>query len=634
MKTKNLLLVTFTSIIALTVTVFGFVSYNISSDIAINQQKEFISGLTTEEAERLSLLIPAGGTEDGAYWKEWLTFNEGQSFIDIIADDKKVLTASLSNDEMLQHLNLSPDQVMKLFNSGEEAGYFESNHRLYIWAIAPIANSNLRLLNLQFNTETIGSSLSTLTTRLIVLALIIIWLSSWVVLLVATVITHLLEKQNSQLVYKSLHDELTDLGNRHLLLRELGQIIDADKLQKKWLALLIADIDRFKEFNNTLGHESGDQLLQQVAERFIRNLPSDYLVTRISSDEFGIMAMLDNIDECGAIAQKIEETLARPFKIAGQTIKVDVSIGIAIYPKHGTNAASLVRHAEIAMYNAKESTGAFVLYNSSKDPHSRRKLELSNHLRNALANNEMQLHYQPKLNLRSSEFDSVEALLRWYHPTKGILYPEEIIPLAEQTGIIRPLTMWILETAIAYCAKQQQQGRKLNVAINISSSDAGSDNLPERLAQLLHKHGVEPRKITLEISERNITASGNQLLPVMNELAALGVQLSIDDFGSGYTSLNFLNRLPINEIKIDHSLIAAIDTDNNDSLVHSIIELSHSMSYRVVAEGVETAKVLQRLRAMHCDLVQGYYLCYPMEQTELASWLDDSSKEMIKLALL
>ncbi len=631
MNIRFLLLFAFSSVIALTVGVFALITYNLTYDIAINQQAELLKRLTTEEAERLSTLMP--GDHSRFAWGSLIGNSEGDSFVDVITDGSGVLSSSLPKNELEQRFGISASRLASLSEVEEQYGHFIDRGTFYLWARADIPDSQLSLYNIHFNMDAISSSLSTLTTRLLVWSAVLIWIASWVVLIVASAISRNLQKKNEEIEFKSVHDELTDLGNRNLLQNELTRLIASDKLQKRRLALLIADIDRFKEINNTLGHKAGDFLLKEVSERLLRALRSSDIITRFSSDEFAVIAMVDDVVGAEGVASKINEAFVEPFEIDGHTIKIDVSIGAALYPKHGIDAPTIIRHAEVAMYNAKEVSEPLTFYNRSKDHHSKRKLDLMNQFNTALGNGEMQLHFQPKFNLANSEFDSVEALLRWYHPTKGILYPAEVLPLAEQMGMMAQLTHWVMGAALRFMAEQKGLGREVSVAVNLASSDLEDDSLAAKLATLFAQYGVDARYLTLEISESAIIKAPKSTVALLGKLSDLGITISIDDFGAGYTSLTFLNRLPISEVKIDSSFIINMHVGDNESTVKSIIELSHSMSCRVVANGVETAKVLASLRKHGCDVLQGYYLCHPMEQGDFDGWIGDSSNNILKLAL-
>ncbi len=633
MNLKKLLVLAFTSIIAFTVTVFALISYNLSSDIAIKQRAEFLQHLTQEEAKRLGMQLIPEAMADRRVIAGMLDYRDGQGSVNVVADKNGIVASSLAPAVLQEKLSLKERQLRELLASESDKGHFSIDGRLYVWARASIADSGLRLLNIHFDIGSISTAMSTLTTRLIVISLVIVWLASWAVLIFATVISQRLQQKNIELEYRSVHDELTDLGNRNFLQSTLNAIISSDRLQQKRAAILIVDIDRFKEINNTLGHHAGDAILEGVAERLLKALRSSDVVTRFGSDEFAVIAMIDDVEDSHSVANKIIAAMATPFEVSGQMLNIDVSMGIALYPKHGFDATTLMRHADVAMYQAKDRADNYVVYNRSFDPHSKRKLELINQLKSAIANGQMHLYYQPKFNLNSSEFDAVEVLLRWHHPTKGVIPASDIIPLAEQIGVMQSISNWVLDSALKFCSEQRKQGRYINVSINLSAQDMEDTNLAEKVAKLLAQYHVEAKMLTLEITESVLITANKRVVSLFHKLSELGVQIAIDHFGTGYTSLSFLNRLAVNEIKIDSSFVTAIDKQNNETMVRSIIDLSHSMSYRVVAEGVETIAVLEKLRELKCDAVQGYYLSYPMDESELVAWLDDSTKEIIKYAL-
>ncbi|MDH5785313.1 MAG: bifunctional diguanylate cyclase/phosphodiesterase [Chromatiales bacterium] len=631
MNVRFLMLFAFSAVIAITVTVFALVTYNLTFDIAVNQQGELLKRLTTEEAERLATLIPNDRRKFA--WGSLIGYEEGESYVDIIIDQKGVVASGLPLDEIEQRFAISPERLTSLFSTREQYGHFVENGALYLWAGAEMPGTGLSFYNIQFNMADISNALSTLTTRLFIWSAVLIWVSSWVVLIVASIISHRIKKKNEVIEFKSLHDELTGLGNRNLLQSELVRLVESDKLQSRRMALMIVDVTRFKEINNTLGHKAGDYILKEVANRLLKTLRSSDTTTRFGSDEFAVIAMVDDDVAAEGVATKIRAAFIDPFEIDGQEIKIDLSIGAALYPKHGIDAPTLIRHAEVAIQSAKTSTQLLTFYNPTRDHHSKRKLELLHQFSTALSSGEMRLHFQPKFNLATSEFDSVEALLRWYHPTKGVLYPAEILPLAVQMTMMPQLTRWVVGAALSFAQYQARQGRSVNVAINLAATDLEDDALPDVMRGMFAQYGVEPQQLTIEISESVIVKSGKTAVEMLEKMAEMGVVVSIDDFGSAYVSQTFLSRLPISEVKIDSSLVNNMYLGNNESTLRGIVELAHSISCRVVAKGVENPKVLVPLRDLGCDVLQGYFLSHPMESHDFDSWVDNRSDAIVKLAL-
>jgi len=425
---------------------------------------------------------------------------------------------------------------------------------------------------------------------------------------------------------QALHDALTGLPNRTLLHDRLEQALCAAARDTGVVALLLFDLDRFKEVNDTLGHHAGDLLLQEVAARVRGALRASDTVARLGGDEFAVV--LPGADAAAAVTatHTLLAVLAPPITLDGQALACTASIGIALAPTHGTDVATVLRRADVAMYVAKRAGGGYAVYDLAHDQHSPTRLTLETELRAALAAGALVLHYQPTVNVRSGRADRVEALVRWPHPQHGLIPPDQFIPLAEQTGLIVPLTYWVLETALRQCQAWERGGLRLGVAVNLSARALHDAQLPSTLAWLLRRYAVAPGALTLEITESALMIDPDQARVMLERLAALGVQLAIDDFGTGYSSLGYLKHLPVDEVKIDKSFVQSMShTVTKDSaIVRSIIELGHNLGLVVVAEGVEDHGAWERLRAAGCDVAQGYYMGRPVPAPDLERWMTTS----------
>jgi diguanylate cyclase (GGDEF)-like protein len=423
--------------------------------------------------------------------------------------------------------------------------------------------------------------------------------------------------------HQALHDALTNLPNRRLFRDRTQQAVAAAKRSQAPAAVMILDLDRFKEVNDTLGPHVGDLLLQQVASRLQTSLREGDTIARLGGDEFAILLpSVADVPAAEQVAQKIVRLLDEPFVIKGWTFDIDASIGIALYPDHGGDVESLMQRADVAMYLAKESRAGFEVYSADRDRHSPRRLSLLSDLRRALDDDMLVLHYQPKADMRTGSIRGVEALLRWNHPEHGPIPPDEFIPLAEHTGLIRPLTLFVLEHALAQLADWQSQGIDLGVAVNLSVRNLHDPSFADDVDKLLHDYGVPASLVEFEITESVIMADPMRAMAILTRLSDLGVGLSLDDFGVGYSSLAHLKRLPVTEIKIDKSFVMNIVSDESDALiVRSTISLGRSLGLRVVAEGVETPEAWARLVALGCDVAQGFYLCRPKPALEITEWL-------------
>ena len=418
-------------------------------------------------------------------------------------------------------------------------------------------------------------------------------------------------------------DQLTGLPNRTLLHDRAEQSLALAARHGHAAALLLIDLDRFKEVNDTLGHHYGDVLLQQMAERLGTVLRDSDTVARLGGDEFAVLLpQIATIDDAIAVAEKIRAAIEAPFLVEGLTMDVDASIGLAAYPDHAGNPDELLQRADVAMYAAKAAHLEYVVYETRLDQHSPRRLGLLGQVRRAIANGELVVFYQPKAEARSGRVIGLEALVRWQHPEHGLLGPDEFIPLAETTGLIRPLTSYVLETAVRECRTWQDAGHDLSVAVNVSARCLLDLSLPVEIAGLLGKYAITAHRLVLEITESAIMSDPNRALEVLNRLHALGVRLSIDDFGTGYSSMAYLKNLPVHELKVDRSFVTHMRQQQSERvIVRSTVDLAHNLGLQVVAEGVEDKETWQELDLLGCDAIQGYHLAKPMSASTLTAWL-------------
>lgn len=426
--------------------------------------------------------------------------------------------------------------------------------------------------------------------------------------------------------YQALHDALTDLPNRALFQHRLWETVKrvGHGHDGKLVAVLLMDLDHFKEINDTLGHHFGDLLLQQIGPRLSTALREDDLMARLGGDEFGII--LPSVpDERTAvrIAERILEELEQPLSVEGLQLDVSGSIGISLYPLHSDDMETLLRRADVAMYSAKESGGGFEVYNPSLDQHSPSRLTLIGQVRPGLESHEFELYYQPKVRLSDGKIAGVEALIRWHHTERGLVMPDEFIPMVERTVLLRPLTHYVIEEALRQAHLWGRQGFALEVAVNLSPRSLLDVQLPDQVAGLLAQWDVPPERLTMELTESFLMADSGRSTGVLARLSDVGVTLSIDDFGTGYSSLSHLRRLPIREIKIDRSFVMGMREDPGDlMIVGATIDLGRNLGLRVVAEGVEEAETYQRLAEAGCDLAQGYHLSRPMPAVEITKWIE------------
>jgi diguanylate cyclase (GGDEF)-like protein/PAS domain S-box-containing protein len=423
--------------------------------------------------------------------------------------------------------------------------------------------------------------------------------------------------------HQALHDALTDLPNRTFLLKRLSHALMKAERKHHQVALLMMDLDRFKEINDTFGHQHGDYLLQQVSKRLVQAIGNTGLVSRLGGDEFAILLPIADEESTQTIATQLRYVLDDPFTVAGYPLHVEASVGIVLYPMHGTDALTLLRRADVAMYTAKSTHEGVALYKDAHDDqHRSHRLTLIGALRAAIATNGLKLYYQPKVSLKTGITSSVEALARWQHPVYGFVPPDQFITLAEQTGLINALTAWVLETAIQQCSTWLQSGLELSIAVNLSTWNLRDTALPDTILNLLTRYAVPPSLLRFEVTESAIMTDTDRALDVLTRISRLGISISVDDFGTGYSSLAYLKRLPIDELKIDRSFVQHMtEVEADATIVNSTVMLAHSLGLQVVAEGVEDQETLNRLADFHCDLAQGYYMSRPIPACELERWL-------------
>jgi diguanylate cyclase (GGDEF)-like protein len=417
-------------------------------------------------------------------------------------------------------------------------------------------------------------------------------------------------------------DELTGLANRRFLYERLGVELESARARDEPLTLIVADLDGFKELNDTLGHQAGDLLLKQLGPRMLDVLRAKDTLARLGGDEFAVLLPGMHADEAVDVVERIQAAIDPPFAIRGLTIHIEASIGIAAFPQHATDVEALVQRADVAMYQAKASRAGYEIYAPERDLHSRDRLGLLGDLKGAIEKGELELHYQPKVELRSLQVTGVEALVRWRHPERGLLAPMEFIPLAEQTALMRPLTLHVLDRALEQCRLWRDAGLKLTVAVNLSVPNLLDTRLPDDVADLLTRWELPPDQLKLEVTENIILADPVRVMDVLAKLKQVGVTLSLDDFGTGSSSLSYLKRLPLDELKIDRSFVMAMETSAADEvIVRSTTELAQRLGLRVVAEGVETEAAWDQLARAGCEEAQGFFVQRPVPAAELDEWI-------------
>ncbi len=440
----------------------------------------------------------------------------------------------------------------------------------------------------------------------------------------------------------AFRDELTSLPNRSRLQEILIYHTRQNRENAVPFALFMMDLDHFKTVNDTLGHHAGDRLLQQVSERLtscLRKTDSlaqledtdkallyQDMVARLGGDEFAaVLPTVEKEQDAMVVARKIQRAMDKPFEIEGCNFSVGISIGIVLCPEHGNDNETLMRRADVAMYQAKSERLGAKLYDPEQDHHSVEMLTLGDELKKAISSNQLELYYQPKVDLKKQRLIGVEALLRWQHPERGFVPPDQFVAVAEQTGLIHSLTEWVVHTGLRALSNWHQAQYRFGIAINLSTKNLLNADLINCIQTSLRKYCISPRMITLEITETTIMSDPTRALAVLRQLYNAGINISIDDFGTGYSSLSYLKDLPVTELKIDRSFVMDMLTESSDAtLVRSIIDLAKNMGLQVTAEGIENSATLHHLQTLDCDLGQGYHIARPMPEKELLLWLETS----------
>ncbi|MFP4609534.1 MAG: putative bifunctional diguanylate cyclase/phosphodiesterase [Thiohalophilus sp.] len=613
------LLLGFIGISLLGITLFGYITYQTAHQTRIDE----LTKSTEDNAAQLATLLEGSKADRARELLQNLrTRQKTLAYNLFIVDQQQAIIFNTLPKEMPARL------IRSLLNSSDNTDRTELGDNYLLWSRQPIPDSELTLYVLrQVQKGGFIPFLKSAGIPLAIASLILLWLAFWSAMILGSLYQRL-DQQRRELEYQTLHDSLTGLPNRTALVDQAELRLQRPLARGECIALLIIDIKRLKEINDTLGHYAGDALLCLIAERLQGVIRENDILARIVSNEFAIL--LDGVSEESVLAAttRIQEALSEGYEIEGHEFYLGASIGVAFYPEHALDAINLIRHGEMAMYAAKRIGTDITIYDETHKTSTLEQLKLVSDLRTDLENKNIKLYFQPKVNLDNGQTVSLEALARWEHPDHGYIATSRFIHIAENTGLINQLTYWVMEQALKCTRQLQDQGKSLNIAINLSMWNLQDLELVDYLQGLIDKYSVEPSRITLEITETAMMVNQKRALHTLHRLHELGIILSIDDFGTGYSSMTYLKQLPLGEVKIDKSFIKSIHQKPNDSsMVRAIIDLAHDLRLTVVGEGVENRQIAEILRELGCDQGQGSYYAGAMPFDELLGWLGKQSAE-------
>jgi len=619
LRLKLLLLFALSELVVLTF--FGYIAYDTAKVTNINNEIELLASVTPRIAKDIAHDLAAGKS-----WNPIIAARNQESEDDNIylyVSDSRSNLISWPDDQVLQQVfNLIDQQA----SEQKQAGNIIANDTNFVWARAKIPNyAYTATLLRQAHVSHANKFFREMGVSLIIAAVVMLWVASWAAMYVSMLIEKLDEQKNI-LKHRSLHDVLTGLPNRALLNDRLQQLITLNERLPVQFAICFIDLNRFKDVNDTLGHEVGDQLLLEVSKRLKANLRKSDSVARLGGDEFALILRNIREDKAKLIAEKLLKSIEVPIEVSGHKLFVSGSMGIAMFPEHGNDVQMLLKKADIAMYAAKRAGVHVEIYTESLEVITSDQLALTRDLRDAIDNNVLELYYQPKFDVEQQKVVGAEALLRWNHPTHGFVPPLTFVQLAEHSGLIHALSKWVIERAFADSIEFNNSGINISIAINLSAYFLQDIKFEDNIKDLLRQYQVNPYKIIFELTESAMFINSMKTMSLLRWLTELGFRISVDDFGTGYSTLTNLRKLPISELKIDQSFVGNITTDMEDaSIVDAMIGLGASLDIDVVAEGVETQEVLDALKESGCHTIQGYLINKPVPLGSFIEWMRSHS---------
>ncbi|MDH4276027.1 MAG: EAL domain-containing protein, partial [Gammaproteobacteria bacterium] len=527
---------------------FGINSYYITREVA--EKSEFY---LLENGEKMRIKMLFHHLSSDATFEELgqviVTTNVGKEDFAAVVDTKAKSVRGVDVRAPEYQVFLAWQKQQALDIAAADHGIFYFNDAIYHWILHPIVGTEYSLLSVSERAQAHADTPLRLALRLASFGVVIFWISIWIIFIIATSVSKKLAAQSAELEKQAFNDALTNLPNRTFLHKLLADSVEQSIQQSGMVILLVLDIDRFKEINDTLGHHVGDTVLKLVATRLRGTIWARDTIARLGGDEFALLLPVSNKAHCQLVIEKILKAMEEPFVTENMALDVSATVGISLYPSDSVNPAELISHAEVAMYEAKHRNEQFLYYDQSFDPHSVERLNLIADLRHATERDEFFLCYQPLIDIRTGRIDGAEALVRWNSSTRGLVMPDKFIPLAEQTGIIKTMTHLIIEKAVAQCAEWQKKGINLKISVNLSARLVHDKNIPGVVENALQTYAVKPSSLEFEITESAVMLDAAKAIEVMTRLSDMGSYLAVDDFGTGYTSLAYLKSMPVHTIK-------------------------------------------------------------------------------------
>ena len=622
MKLRSQILFTILGITFLAQAVFGLLAYRQITESRGDQLTIFLQYLNREIAERLTL--PGNAYVSEIYLEELRQkFSTPKSTL-IVQRKDKILYVAGDTKHDLATLSKKLNEAYSISNN---RGLIDMDGVPYYWAVSQLPDDKYQLVMLEPAGDEEVMIAAELRFRLMSSGIVILLMAVWASLLLSSKISKQLDSKNDELKHLALHDNLTGLPNRALLTERLEQTLLQVERTKASFSLFMMDLDRFKEVNDTLGHHFGDELLKMVSSRILKCMRKKDSIARLGGDEFAVLLPQTDFEGTEHCAKRIINSMDEPFSINNISTESKMSIGIAIYPDHGTTADALMQYADVAMYQAKRSQSGYAFYDPSQNIHTIRRLQLMNDLRDAVEKNKIKVYYQPLIENTKQEVTCAEALARWQHDELGSISPDEFIPMAEQMGLIRSLTFQVLKQSLHDLTAWKAKGFDIGININLSTYCLQDMLLPEKIEKILKNYSIVSDKIEFEITESALMHDLSRARKIIDAISDLGVKLAIDDFGTGFSSLSYLRNLPDDTLKIDKSFILDMSKNNSDkAIVKTIIELGHNLNCLVVAEGVENQQTLDSLILLDVDILQGYFFSKPIPADEFYNWLTTYDK--------